>query len=52
VTWAAFPPLDREVRDKKLRRRLMAERAIAAMREFNAAARQTLNLLLFETPNG
>jgi methylenetetrahydrofolate--tRNA-(uracil-5-)-methyltransferase len=31
VTWAPFPPLVPDVRDKKLRRRLMAERAIAAI---------------------
>jgi methylenetetrahydrofolate--tRNA-(uracil-5-)-methyltransferase len=31
VTWAFFPPLDREVREKRLRRRLLAERALAAI---------------------
>jgi methylenetetrahydrofolate--tRNA-(uracil-5-)-methyltransferase len=31
VTWAPFPPLDREIRDKKLRRRTLAERALAAI---------------------
>ena len=31
VTWAPFPPLDREVRDKKLRRSLMAQRALEAI---------------------
>jgi methylenetetrahydrofolate--tRNA-(uracil-5-)-methyltransferase len=34
VTWAPFPPLDREIRDKKLRRRTMAERALAAIQAF------------------
>ena len=34
VTWAPFPALVQDVRDKKLRRRLMAERAIAALSEF------------------
>jgi methylenetetrahydrofolate--tRNA-(uracil-5-)-methyltransferase len=31
VTWAYFPPLDREIRDKKERRKLMAQRALAAI---------------------
>ena len=31
VTWSYFPPLDREIRDKKERRRLMAERALASL---------------------
>jgi methylenetetrahydrofolate--tRNA-(uracil-5-)-methyltransferase len=31
VTWAFFPPLDREVREKRLRRRMMADRALAAI---------------------
>jgi methylenetetrahydrofolate--tRNA-(uracil-5-)-methyltransferase len=31
VTWAPFPPLDHEIRDKKLRRRTMSERALAAI---------------------
>ncbi|HEY9181250.1 MAG TPA: methylenetetrahydrofolate--tRNA-(uracil(54)-C(5))-methyltransferase (FADH(2)-oxidizing) TrmFO [Candidatus Baltobacteraceae bacterium] len=35
VTWAPFPPLDqREVKDKKQRRRMMAERALSAMEGF------------------
>ena len=34
VTWAPFPPLDREIRDKKERRRAMAQRALASMRAF------------------
>lgn len=34
VTWAPFPPLDVQLRDKKERRRLMAERALAALRAF------------------
>jgi len=34
VTWAPFPPLDREVRDKKMRRRAMAERALHAVELF------------------
>ena len=34
VTWAPFPPLDREVRDKKERRRLMAQRALEALQRF------------------
>jgi methylenetetrahydrofolate--tRNA-(uracil-5-)-methyltransferase len=36
VTWAPFPPLEREVRDKKLRRRAMADRALAAIDAFVA----------------
>jgi methylenetetrahydrofolate--tRNA-(uracil-5-)-methyltransferase len=36
VTWAPFPPLDREVRDKKQRRSMMAQRALDAMRRFAA----------------
>ena len=36
VTWAPFPPLDKEIRDKKLRRRTMAERALAAIQRFCA----------------
>ncbi|HTA38386.1 MAG TPA: FAD-dependent oxidoreductase, partial [Candidatus Acidoferrales bacterium] len=31
VTWAPFPPLDREIRDKKLRRATMAQRALASI---------------------
>jgi methylenetetrahydrofolate--tRNA-(uracil-5-)-methyltransferase len=31
VTWSYFPPLDQEIRDKKERRRLMAQRALAAI---------------------
>ena len=34
VTWAPFPPLDHQIRDKKERRRTMAQRALAAMRGF------------------
>ena len=34
VTWAPFPPLERNVRDKKERRRLMAERALAEIDDF------------------
>lgn len=34
VTWAPFPPLEREIRDKKERRRAMAQRALAVMRRF------------------
>ena len=36
VTWAPFPPLPETVRDKKRRRGLMAERAIASLRQFIA----------------
>jgi methylenetetrahydrofolate--tRNA-(uracil-5-)-methyltransferase len=36
VTWAAFPPLGSEVKEKKLRRRLMAERALASIDAFAA----------------
>ncbi len=44
VTWAPFPPLDELTaqalrRDKKARRRAMADRAVAAMREFAVAVR-------------
>ncbi|HEY5425546.1 MAG TPA: methylenetetrahydrofolate--tRNA-(uracil(54)-C(5))-methyltransferase (FADH(2)-oxidizing) TrmFO, partial [Candidatus Tumulicola sp.] len=31
VTWAPFPPLDVELRDKQLRRRAMSQRALAAI---------------------
>ncbi|HET9097147.1 MAG TPA: methylenetetrahydrofolate--tRNA-(uracil(54)-C(5))-methyltransferase (FADH(2)-oxidizing) TrmFO [Candidatus Baltobacteraceae bacterium] len=31
VTWAPFPPLDRPIRDKKERRRAMAQRALASL---------------------
>jgi methylenetetrahydrofolate--tRNA-(uracil-5-)-methyltransferase len=31
VTWAPFPPLDREIRDKKLRRATMAQRALSSI---------------------
>jgi methylenetetrahydrofolate--tRNA-(uracil-5-)-methyltransferase len=31
VTWAYFPPLEREIREKKLRRRALAERALGAL---------------------
>ncbi len=34
VTWAPFPPLDREIRDKKLRRTTMAQRALASIDVF------------------
>jgi methylenetetrahydrofolate--tRNA-(uracil-5-)-methyltransferase len=34
VTWAPFPPLPQEIRDKKERRRRMAERALEALAEF------------------
>ncbi len=37
VTFAPFPPLEREIRDKKERRRLMAERALAALERFKQA---------------
>jgi methylenetetrahydrofolate--tRNA-(uracil-5-)-methyltransferase len=36
VTWAAFPPPDREIRDKRLRREAMSERALAAIDAFAA----------------
>ena len=39
VTWAPFPPLDREVRDKKARRRAMAERALSGIDGFAAGLR-------------
>jgi methylenetetrahydrofolate--tRNA-(uracil-5-)-methyltransferase len=38
VTWAYFPPLESEVREKKARRRALAERALAAI---DAMARET-----------
>jgi methylenetetrahydrofolate--tRNA-(uracil-5-)-methyltransferase len=34
VTWSQVPPLEREVRDKRERRRMMAERALRAIDEF------------------
>jgi methylenetetrahydrofolate--tRNA-(uracil-5-)-methyltransferase len=39
VTWSTFPPLGGEVRDKKARRRAMAERALAAVGRFVRDAR-------------
>lgn len=42
VTWAPFPLLDHDVREKKLRRSLMAQRALSAIDEFGAALRQTV----------
>jgi methylenetetrahydrofolate--tRNA-(uracil-5-)-methyltransferase len=38
VTWAPFPPLAQEIRDKKERRRRMAERALDALEEFIRSA--------------
>lgn len=35
VTWAPFPPLDVQIRDKKERRRRMAERALTAIKAFS-----------------
>lgn len=43
VTWAPFPPLDREIRDKKERRRTMAQRALIAMQRFIAATAVSRN---------
>ncbi len=37
VTWAPFPPLEREIRDKKERRRQLAERALRAIDAYAAA---------------
>ncbi|MGA7571119.1 MAG: hypothetical protein WCA80_09970, partial [Candidatus Aquilonibacter sp.] len=31
ITWSYFPPLDREIRDKKERRRLLGEHALASI---------------------
>ncbi|HEY1978128.1 MAG TPA: methylenetetrahydrofolate--tRNA-(uracil(54)-C(5))-methyltransferase (FADH(2)-oxidizing) TrmFO [Candidatus Baltobacteraceae bacterium] len=39
VTWAPFPPLERSVRDKKERRRLMAQRALVEIDTFAAGLR-------------
>ncbi|HET9029009.1 MAG TPA: methylenetetrahydrofolate--tRNA-(uracil(54)-C(5))-methyltransferase (FADH(2)-oxidizing) TrmFO [Candidatus Aquilonibacter sp.] len=36
VTWAPFPPLEREIRDKKERRRQLAQRALDALDAFKA----------------
>lgn len=41
VTWGAFPPGFEEIRDKKLRRRAMAERALSALSAFVRTARGT-----------
>ncbi|HTX55609.1 MAG TPA: methylenetetrahydrofolate--tRNA-(uracil(54)-C(5))-methyltransferase (FADH(2)-oxidizing) TrmFO [Candidatus Acidoferrales bacterium] len=41
VTWAYVPPLDREVRDKKERRRLLAQRALDAIETLRAALYET-----------
>jgi methylenetetrahydrofolate--tRNA-(uracil-5-)-methyltransferase len=40
VTWAPFPELERKVKDKKERRGLMAERALAAIDAFAASTRR------------
>jgi methylenetetrahydrofolate--tRNA-(uracil-5-)-methyltransferase len=34
VTWAPFPPLDTIIKDKKVRRRAMADRALSALSKF------------------
>ena len=34
VTWAPFPPLEKDVRDKKARRRAMAQRALQSIERF------------------
>jgi methylenetetrahydrofolate--tRNA-(uracil-5-)-methyltransferase len=39
VTWAPFPPLEREIADKRLRREALAERALAAIDAFAARLR-------------
>lgn len=39
VTWAPFPPLETEIRDKKARRRALAERALAEIDAFAARLR-------------
>ncbi len=39
VTWAPFPPLDVSIRDKKPRRRALAERALSSLRIFIADGR-------------
>jgi methylenetetrahydrofolate--tRNA-(uracil-5-)-methyltransferase len=39
VTWAPVPPLEREIRDKRLRREAMAERALAAVERFAETTR-------------
>jgi methylenetetrahydrofolate--tRNA-(uracil-5-)-methyltransferase len=41
VTWAPFPPLSANVRDKKERRRQMAERALASIDAFQSALAPT-----------
>jgi methylenetetrahydrofolate--tRNA-(uracil-5-)-methyltransferase len=41
VTWAPFPALDRVMRDKKLRRQLMAQRALAAIDELVSSLDRT-----------
>jgi methylenetetrahydrofolate--tRNA-(uracil-5-)-methyltransferase len=41
VTWAPFPPLERELRDKKERRRVMAERALTAIDALAAVVGET-----------
>ncbi|MBV8155802.1 MAG: methylenetetrahydrofolate--tRNA-(uracil(54)-C(5))-methyltransferase (FADH(2)-oxidizing) TrmFO [Candidatus Eremiobacteraeota bacterium] len=44
VTWAPFPPLETNVRDKKQRRRLMAERALASIDAFvRESSRETVS---------
>ncbi|MDE2481092.1 MAG: methylenetetrahydrofolate--tRNA-(uracil(54)-C(5))-methyltransferase (FADH(2)-oxidizing) TrmFO [bacterium] len=37
VTWAPFPPLEREIRDKKARRGALAQRALDALAAYAAA---------------
>ncbi len=39
VTWSYFPELDRPIRDKKERRRLLAERALTAIEAFKRGMR-------------
>jgi folate-dependent tRNA-U54 methylase TrmFO/GidA len=45
VTWAPFPELDTHVRDKKLRRGMLAQRALQAL----AAFKRELTLLPAQT---
>ena len=45
VTWAPFPPLDDVIRDKKERRRRMAERALESIREMQRCLQQGIVML-------
>jgi methylenetetrahydrofolate--tRNA-(uracil-5-)-methyltransferase len=51
VTWAPFPPLEAEIRDKKARRRAMARRALASIDRFARTVRGPVYSGAAETPD-